>query len=1083
VGVNPGEVHPPAARESERLNERNYRITPADQLGVGSLKQKARDNFAAIELAQRLDREQRSATEEEKGVLVKYVGWGGIPQVFTEFGPQEWQAERERLRSLLAPEMYEKARASTLNAHYTSATVIDGIYKAVERLGFRGGRVLEPALGVGHFFGLMPSEMADRSSLTGIELDPLTASIARHLYPDSDIRAGGFESARLVAGSFDLAISNVPFGDYKLHDPQFNERNFLVHDYFFAKGVDQVRPGGMVVFITSKGTLDKLNSGLRDYLYDRADFLGAIRLPNTAFQQNANTEVTTDIIFLRRLAEGEKPSGPAWTKLAEHISRQGEAFQINEFFAAHPHMMLGTMALAGTMYRSKEPALIPDGRDLGTALSEAVAHLPKHIYREREQTHRQGTTTADAILAPDFVKENAFVVHDGVLAVRTGATLTPLAGIAEETGRRIRGLIKVRDALREVLRTQIQEVLKEQVVAARRALNIQYDVFVSRFGAVNDTANRRAFRADPDYPLLCSLEDYNEESKRAEKTPIFRERTIHKARAPQRAESPKDALVMVLNETGRVDLERMEALLRCPPETFLPELKGLLFRNPQTDQWETDDQYLSGNVREKLESARIAAEKDPRFAENVSALEAVQPADLTPSEIDARLGAAWIPSNDIEAFTRFLLGADGVTVSHAAVVGAWFVKGDYRARTTVANTTEWGTERYTALDLIQDALNLKTPTVYDTDPRTKDSVINASETEAARDRLEKIKERFKTWIWEDDGRRERLCRKYNDEFNSVRLRVFDGAHLTLPGSSERVSLRPHQKNAVWRIVQSDNTLLAHAVGAGKTYTMVAAAIELKRLGLATKPMFVVPNHMLAQFSSELLTLYPTANILVAGKEDFEAARRARLFSRIATGNWDAVIVTHASFEKIPVSLETRRGFIEGQIREVEVAIREQSAHKGTRLVKELERVKRRLESKLEGLSASEKKDNTLTFEELGVDRLFVDEAHKFKNLFYVTKMTRVAGLPQTASERAFDLFLKVQHVQSKNRGGGVVFATGTPISNTMAEMFTMQRYLQMSALRRNDLQHFDSWAGTFGETVTAMEMSPDGSGYRLQTRC
>ncbi len=1082
MGVDPGEVYSPAAREPERLNQRNYRITAADQLGAGGLKQKARDNFAAIELTQRLDAEGRLAMDEERRALVKYVGWGGIPQVFAYSGADDWQAERDRLKALLTTEDFEAARASTLNAHYTSPTVIRGIYAAVERLGFTGGRVLEPALGIGNFFGLMPEEMAARSRLTGIELDPLTASIARHLYPDADVRVQGFEKARLVEGSFDLAVSNVPFGDYKVSDPQFDARNFLVHDYFFAKGLQQVRPGGLVVFITSKGTLDKVNSGLRDYLFDRADLLGAIRLPNSAFKQNANTEVTSDILFLRRLAEGEKPTGPAWTKLAEHLSADGIVFQINEYFAARPQMMLGTMALESTMYRAGEPALIPDGRELGAALRDAVAALPEGVYRAREQATTRKAEALDAILAPDYVKENAFTLHEGALHVRTGATLSPLRKLPEETARRIRGLIKVREAVRDALRTQIEDAPEDAILDARRQLNLQYDVFVSRFGAVNENANRRAFRTDPDYPLLCSLEDYSEETKRAEKTAIFRERTIQQAQTPRVAETPKDALVIVLNETGRVDLGRMEALLSRPPEEFLPEMKGLLYRNPQTEQWETDDLYLSGDVRTKLENARAAASTDPTFAENVSALEAVQPADLTASEIDARLGAVWIPVADVEAFARSILGAEGVTVSHAAVVGTWFLRGDYGARATVANSTEWGTGRYSALELIQDALNLKTPTVYDTDPKTKNNVINATETEAARDKLEKIKERFKTWVWEDDERRERLCRKYNDEFNSVRLRVFNGSHLTLPGSSDRVSLRPHQKNAVWRIVQSDNTLLAHAVGAGKTYTMVAAAMEAKRLGLSTKPMIVVPNHMLVQFSSELLTLYPTANILVAGKEDFEASRRARLFSRIATGNWDAVIVTHSSFEKIPLSVEARQDFIGDQIREVEMAIREQSAHKGTRLVKELERVKRRLEAKLETLSASEKKDNTLTFEELGIDRLFIDEAHKFKNLFYVTKMTRVAGLPQTASERAFDLFLKVQHIQAKNRGGGVVFATGTPISNTMAEMFTMQRYLEMGLLRRNGLQHFDSWAGTFGEIVTAMELSPDGAGYRLQSR-
>ncbi len=1053
-----------------------------DRLGVGSLRQKTRDNFAAIELVRALDSESRAPTDDERRTLVKYVGWGGIPQVFADFGAEEWQPERDRLKSLLTESEYEAARASTLNAHYTAPVVVSAMYEAVQRLGFKHGRVLEPALGIGHFFGLMPEEMSVRSRLTGVEVDPLTTNIARKLYPDADIRSQGFETAALVENSFDLAISNVPFGDYKLHDPQLNEHNFLVHDYFFAKGIQKVRAGGLMVFISSKGTLDKANSHLRDYLHERADFIGAIRLPNTAFKQNANTEVTTDILFFRKLTEGERPTGPAWVNLAAHSNTDGAAFQINEYFAANPHMMLGTMANESSMYRANEPTLMPDDRDLGAALSQAIATLPQGIYRAQERTALAQSRNVEVIIAPDYVKENAFVLHDGAIAVRTGATLTPLPKLADETARRIRGLIKVRDAVRNVLRTQLDEHGDESILGARRELNLRYDLFVARFGAVNDNANRRAFRADPDYPLLCSLEDYNDETKKAVKPAIFRERTIHQPRAALMADTPQDALVLTLNEMGRVDLARMEMLLRKPPEEFLPELKGLIYRNPQTEQWETDDEYLSGDVRVKLENARAAAAASPAYQENVTALEAVQPVDLTPSEIEARLGAVWIPPADVEAFAKSLLGAGGITVSHAAAVGTWFIKADYNARSTVANTTEWGTPRYSAIELIQDALNLKTPTVYDTDPKTDAPIVNVQQTEGARDKMEKIKDRFKSWIWEDDARRERLCRKYNDDFNGVRLRVFNGSHLTLPSSSQQIILRPHQKNGVWRIVQSDNTLLAHAVGAGKTYTMVAAGIELKRLGLASKPMFVVPNHMLGQFSAELLMLYPTANILVAGKEDFEKSKRARLFSRIATGNWDGVIVTHSSFEKIPVSVETRRGFIEEQIYEIKRAIREQRSERGTRLVKELERVEKRLTAKLEGLSADHKKDNTLTFEELGIDRLFIDEAHKFKNLFYVTKMTRVAGLPQTASERAFDMFLKVQHIQSRNKGGGVVFATGTPISNTMAEMFTMQRYLQMAALRRNQLQHFDSWAGTFGETVTNMELSPDGSGYRLQSR-
>jgi N12 class adenine-specific DNA methylase len=1092
LGIDQGEIYSPGAGAGRRpLNAANFRFGADERrnVGQGSLKQKAHDNFAAIELAQQLDRQERPATEEEKRVLVRYVGWGGIPQVFASWQDSpDWQDERTEIQRLLTPTQYEAARASTLNAHYTSPTVVSAMYDAVGQLGFTGGRVLEPAVGLGHFFGLMPEEMHARSKLTGIELDPVTASIAAKLYPDADVRAQGFEHAALVDNSFDLAISNVPFGDYKPVDLQFNDRNFVIHDYFFAKGVEKVRPGGLLVFITSKGTLDKFNSSVRGYLAERTDFLGAIRLPNTAFKENANTEVTTDIVFLRKLLPGERPQGARWLDLAEHRNPDGVSFQVNEYFAANPHMMLGTMRHAGRMYRANEPTLAPDDRDLAEALRGAIAFLPERVVRPDTlagKTVGESVGPVVQLLAPDHIKENAFTtLEDGRIAIRTGATLTPVARLSEESTRRIRGMIRIRDAVRDTLRTQLEGADDSAILLARRQLNERYDQFVVRFGPINELRNAKAFSGDPDLPLLLSLENFDEESRRATKTAIFTERTIHQNEAPRAAESAQDALVLTLNATGRVDLDHMEGLLRRPAAAFLPELKGLIYRNPQNEQWETEDQYLSGHVREKLAAAQAAAEGDPDYRENVVALEAVQPEDLSASEIDARLGAVWIPPKDIEDFANAIVPDGGaITVSHAPQVGTWFVESGFAARASVANTTDWGTARYRALELVQDALNLKTPTVYDKDPHTELPVINVPETEAARDKLEKIKERFKAWIWEDDSRRERLCAKYNTEFNSTRLRVFNGSHLTLPSSSQQIQLRPHQKDGIWRVVQSDNTVLAHCVGAGKTYTMVAAGIELKRLGLAQKPMFVVPNHMLEQFSTELLTLYPTANILVAGKEDFEASKRARLFSRIATGNWDGVIVTHASFEKIPMSFDSRHRFIDQQIREVEVAIRQQRAEgRGTRLVKELERIKKKLSAKLETLSASHRKDSTLTFEELGIDRLFVDEAHKFKNLFYVTKMNRVAGLPQTASERAFDLFLKVQYIQERNQGGGVVFATGTPISNTMAEMFTMQRYLQMRTLRRTQMQHFDSWAATFGEAVTSMELSPDGRGYRLQTR-
>lgn len=622
---------------------------------------------------------------------------------------------------------------------------------------------------------------------------------------------------------------------------------------------------------------------------------------------------------------------------------------------------------------------------------------------------------------------------------------------------------------------------EEQVIEVRRQLNQAYDRFVGRFGPINLRANQRAFDGDPDLPLLLSLEHYNDETKRATKATIFHERTIYHRKPVESVSEPKEALLVSLNEQGRVDLDHMSGLLNKPAEEFLPDLKGIIFLNPQTNQWETDDQYLSGNVRDKLAVADAAAVSDTRFHENVEALKSIQPEDLPATEIDVRLGASWLPPDDVKQFIHKLLNvSSGVEVGHVHALGSWHINPDWEARAATSNTTDWGTDRYTGLELIEDALNLKTPTVYDM--VDKKPVVNPQATEAAREKQERIKERFKEWVWSDDSRRERLCRLYNDTFNHTRLRTFNGDHLTLPGASQAVQLHRHQKAGVWRILQTPNTLLAHVVGAGKTYTMVAAAMELKRLGLARKPMFAVPNHMLGQFSTELLTLYPGANILVAGKEDFESQNRKKLFSRIATGNWDAVIVTHSGFERIPLSYDTQKRFFDEQLHELEMIRREHADSSNRRLVKELEKAKKRLEAKLQALAAEHKKDNTLTFEELGVDRIFVDEAHYFKNLFYVTKMTRIAGLPQTASERAFDMYLKVRHVQSLNGGGGVVFATGTPIANSMAEMFTMQRYLQPDDLKKHNLHHFDSWAATFGEPVTAMELSPDGAGYRLNTR-
>jgi N12 class adenine-specific DNA methylase/phospholipid N-methyltransferase len=1026
-----------------------------------------------------VEAEGRPATPEEKAALVRYVGWGAMPQVFDPRN-YEWRSARAEVEQLLTPEELEAARASTLNAHYTSPTVVRAMYRALEQFGFERGRILEPACGIGHFIGLMPEAMHRHSTITGVEIDPITARIAKALYPDSDIRTQGFENAKLADGFFDVAISNVPFGDYPVHDPSLNAYRFPIHDYFFAKALEKVRPGGLIMFITSRGTMDKLDSTLREYLAPKAELLGAIRLPNTAFKQNAGTEVTTDIIMLRKLQPGETPRGPAWREVQDFTNHNWEKIPINEYFVERPHLMLGHLQLTGRMYRDNEPTLEPDGRVLGDALGAAVPELPGGIYRA-QRVELVESAPEQTIPAPDVVKPNAFCIHDGIVCIREENVLRPLSDLPSETRSRIRGMIQVRDAVRDCLRAQMDGSPEERIVETRQQLNIAYDRFAARFGPLNLRANQRAFDGDPDLPLLLSLENYNDETKRATKATIFTERTIHHRQPVESVGTPKEALLVSLNECGGVDLDRMAGLLNKPVEEFLPDLKGLIFRNPQTNEWETDDQYLSGNVREKLAVADAAALTDPRFAENVEALKSVQPADLAATEIDVRLGSAWFPPDDAKDFTNRLLNIpSGVEVGHVHALGTWHINANWDAKSATANTTDWGTDRYTALELIEDALNLKTPTVYDTvDDKP---VVNAQATEAAREKQERIKERFKEWVWSDDARRERLCRLYNDAFNHTRVRTFNGDHLTLPGASGAIQLHGHQKAGVWRILQTPNTLLAHVVGAGKTFTMVAAAMELKRLGLARKPMFSVPNHMLGQFSTELLTLYPGANILVAGKEDFESQNRKKLFSRIATGNWDAVIVTHSGFERIPLARETQERFFEEQLHELEMIKRQHADSSNRRLVKEIEKAKKRLEAKLQALAAEHKKDSTLTFEELGVDRIFVDEAHYFRNLFYVTKMTRIAGLPQTVSERAFDMYLKVRHVQSLNGGGGVVFATGTPIANSMAEMFTMQRYLQPEALKQHNLHHFDSWAATFGEPVTAMELSPDGAGYRLNTR-
>ena len=965
-------VLPEPVREAEEArNQHNYRITDDDKIGVGSLKQKCRDNLAAIELLKQIEAEKRTATDEDKRVLVRYVGWGGLPQMF-DAGNDKWAKDRERLERLLTSEELDSARATTLNAHYTSPIIIRAMYAALDRFGFESGRVLEPACGLGHFFGVMPGEMLARSRLTGIEIDSVTARLARLLYPDADIRQQPFEETKLVDGSFDVVIGNIPFGSYKPFDPKLKKWNFVIHDYFFAAALAKVRPGGLILFITSQGTFDKVDGALREYVAQQADLIGAIRLPNDAFKQNANTEVTTDIVMLRKRLQGERPAGPAWKTLEAIENSLGETLLINEYFAAHPEMMLGEMQMSGRMYARGEPTLVSNGRDLTEQLAEAIARLPEGVY-QAERRVIVPLREEQTIPAPEHVKPNAYALVNGEIARREGDVMTVLEGVPAATAQRLRGLLRVRDAVRRCLRTQMENAPDTEVIVAREQLNQTYDHFIAKHGFLSERANTTAFRGDPDLPLLLSLEHFDAEARRATKAAIFRERTVQRVRPPQQVESARDALVVCLSERGGVDVDYLSRLLRRAPSQFLPELHAAIFLNPQTRRYETEDAYLSGNVREKLRAAEAAAVTEPEFQRHVEALQTVQPADLTADEIDARLGSTWIPVEDVQRFARELLNDTDVTVNHAAQAGLWAVRGGGSARACVANTTEWGTDRASALDLLDDALNLRTATVYDYDKESDRNVLNGPATEGARDKQEKIKERFKAWIWQDDERRERLARLYNDEFNSVRLRTFSGAHLTLPGASPAITLHPHQKAGVWRILQTPNCLLAHVVGAGKTFTMVAAAMELRRLGLAQKPLFAVPNHMLGQFSSELLMLYPAANIIVATKDDFEKEKRKTLMSRIATGNWDAVIVTHSGFEKIPVARATQEAFFHEQMQELSLAIEEQRrGESNSRIVKILERDKKRLEARLKELAADDRKDDMLTFEELGVDRIIID---------------------------------------------------------------------------------------------------------------
>jgi N12 class adenine-specific DNA methylase len=1062
----------------------DFRITDAHQVGVGSLREKLRANLAAIRALQTLEQAQRPATPDEQAALVRYTGWGAAAMLFQPHPPQEFEPAATELRALLTEDEYASARATTPNAHYTSPDVIRGIWHALARMGFTpGGQILEPAAGIGHFFGLMPEVLLPGTRRTAVEIDSLSARIARALYPASVIYHNPFEEIALPTDFFDATIGNVPFGNYGVYDPAYRRQPQLtrcIHDYFFAKSVAKTRPGGLLALITSRYTMDKQDATVRRHLADSTDLLGAIRLPNTTFQANAGTTVTADILFLRKRESTARPEGHAWQDLRAIETPDGPA-SINEYFAARPQMMLGEPRLTHSQYG---PEFAVTGNFDFADLKRAVDRLPSDVYRPR----LTGTAPICIPTRCDAVKQGAYVEHQGRIFVRHADTFEP-AQLAPTTAARIRGLMPLRDAVRHVLHTQLADLAEPLILAARHKLNTLYDSFVSAHGPVSTRENIRAYAGDPDQPLLLSLELYDPATKTATKAAVFDRRTIERYHPAERADSAAAALLIALNETARVDWDRIEQLTATTRAAAKEELDTLVYRNPEGGQWETSDAYLSGDVRAKLAAARAAACIDTTYARNVQALEVVQPADLEPADIEARLGSTWIASQDVRAFIATLLNVpeEHVNVHHAPTIATWTADlTDYRANASVSNTTTYGTARFTATTLIDQGLNGRTPTAYD-EHKDGSRTINQPETLAAREKLHQISERFRLWIWEDRERASRLARIYNDQFNNVRLRHFDGSHLTFPGMA-RICLRDndlsaHQKTGVWRILQTRNTLLAHVVGSGKTWTMTAAAMELRRLGLAKKSMFVVPNHLVDQWGTEFLRLYPQANLFIAGKDHFNKGNRQRAMARIACGNYDAVIVSHHSFELLPVSDEWFAAFVAEQLGELEAAIREAKADQcdNRQIVKELEKAKKRLEAKLHKRADRAAKDRTLTFEELGVDQLFVDEADSYKNLSYITKMTRIAGLPNSDSQRAFDMYLKIAYLR-KRTARGVVFATGTPISNTLAEMYTMLRYLAPELLTERNVDHFDAWAKNFAEPVTALELAPDGSGYRMHTR-
>ena len=1079
----------PETQPGISVSTENFHITD-DHLGEGGQKAKYGYNVAAIRTLKTIEAEKRGATAEEQEILSRYVGWGGIPQAFDEDN-ENWGNEYIELKELLTPEEYDMARSSTLNAHYTSPTVIRSMYQALEQMGFRTGNILEPSCGVGNFFGMLPESMQN-SHLYGVELDSVTGRIATLLYPKADITVAGFETTDRK-DFFDVAIGNVPFGAYKVPDKAYDRYNFLIHDYFFAKALDQVRPGGVIAFITSKGTMDKQNPDVRKYIAQRAELLGAIRLPNTAFSANANTYVTSDIIFLQkrdRVIDIE----PDWV----HLGKNPDGITINSYFVDHPEMVLGQMILDESMYGSLESVCIPfDDANLGDQLSEAVRNIIGE-YQEADLPDIGDDTPAQKTIPADpSVKNYSFTVVDGEVYYRQNSVMVQ-PDLSDTAKERAKGLVSLRGVVNELIQAQMDNAPDEVIEAHQQRLNAVYDAFTAKYGLINARGNANVFSSDSSYYLLCSLEIVNEKCELMRKADMFTKRTIRHSTPVTHVDTPAEALAVSITEKARVDLPFMAELTGMQEEDIADQLAGVIFQVPgPLDEdgraaYVTADEYLSGNVRQKLREAEDAAEMSPYFDINVQALKAAQPKDLEASEIDVRLGATWVDKKYINDFmyetfqTPFYMKRS-IKVNFSSYTAEWFIDGkSLMSSNNVVAYVTYGTDRANAYRILEDTLNLRDIRIYDTiqDAEGKEKrVLNQKETTLAQQKQQAIKEAFRDWIWKDPDRREDLVHTYNELFNSIRPREYDGSHISFDGMTPEIDLREHQRNAVAHIIYGGNTLLAHEVGAGKTFEMVAAVMESKRLGLCQKAMFVVPNHLTEQWASEFLRLYPSANILVATRKDFEKANRQKFCARIATGDYDAVILGHSQFERIPVSQERQQRLLKEQIDDITDGIMEMKRNRGERYsIKQLERAKRQLEVRLRKLEAEEKKDDVVTFEQLGVDRLYVDEAHAFKNLFLFTKMRNVAGLSASEAQKSSDMFLKCRYMDEVTGGRGVVFATGTPVSNSMTELYTMQRYLQYGTLQQKSLSQFDCWASTFGETTTAIELAPEGTGYRARTR-